>query len=505
MFVVLLICLFLLALLCASWLYYSKYRSLIALTSDWPSGPSWPLIGHAHYFLNIAPERMFEHLRELYAKYGRENRLKFWFGTELNLFTGNVHDIAELSTSLAYNQKSEHYGVLLNWLGEGLLISKGEKWLQRRKLLTPAFHFTILKQFVEVFEQQASVLLAQLSASVNGEPLELFKPLSLYTLDVICETSMGVSIQAQTLAESDYVRAVHIMKHVTHQRLSHLFYHFDFTYRWTPLAWEERKALKTLHGFTTRIIEQRRAEQLTKPTTLSANGTAELGIKRKSNFLDILLNSEVNGEPLGNLDIREEVDTFIFEGYETTATALQFLFYNLATHAECQQRCYEELIEVFGHDPVHFEGLKNLRYIELCIKESLRLYPPVPAFARKVVKQCQLNGLTVPAGTNITVLPMYIGRLPEHFEEPDLFRPERFAAQSAGNTSNPFAFVPFSAGARNCVGQKFAMLEMKTVLVHVLRRFEFSYAGNQAPELMFGVTLCTRLPLLFHIKERSVA
>lgn len=174
-----------------------------------------------------------------------------------------------------------------------------------------------------------------------------------------------------------------------------ILYRFNFTYQFTKLARDEKKALAILHGFTEKIIVQRRAELI----KAKENGTTqpkddEVGSKRKMAFLDILLQSEIDGKPLTNLDIREEVDTFMFEGHDTTSSAITFCFYNLALYPECQQKCFEEIMQVFDKDkskPVTYEDLNNLHYVELCIKETLRLFPSVPLLGRKVTEECEIS------------------------------------------------------------------------------------------------------------------
>lgn len=177
-----------------------------------------------------------------------------------------------------------------------------------------------------------------------------------------------------------------------------IVYRFNLTYRLTKLAREEKKALAVLHGFTEKVIVQRREELLkAQQQKQEENGSAnEVGSKRKMAFLDILLQSEIDGKPLSNMDIREEVDTFMFEGHDTTSSAITFCFYNLGLHPECQRKCFDEIIQVIGKDkskPVTFEDLNNLHYVDLCIKETLRLFPSVPLLGRKVTEECEISKL----------------------------------------------------------------------------------------------------------------
>ncbi|XP_075157444.1 cytochrome P450 4d1-like isoform X4 [Haematobia irritans] len=493
-------------------IYRLKFKHLIDVTKNIPSPPALPILGHGHYFVGKEPYQNLLTFYEFVEKYGKTH--KIWLGPELNIFTIDVKDVEVILGTIHHNDKAQQYVTLDPWLREGLLISRGRKWHLRRKVLTPAFHFRILEQYVEIFDRQSRALLKNFEKEYRMQTekgFEFYDWINLSTLDTICESAMGVSVNAQTNADSEYVRAVKTIATVLHKRMFDILYRFNLTYRFTKLAREEKKALAVLHGFTEKVIIQRREELLKAQEHKKENGKQatddDVGTKRKMAFLDILLQSEIDGKPLSNLDIREEVDTFMFEGHDTTSSAITFCFYNLAMYPECQRKCFEEVIQVLGKDkskPVTFEDLNNLHYVELCIKETLRLFPSVPLLGRKITEECEINGKIIPAGTNIGISPLQLGRMEELFPEPNTFKPERFEAGYNTEKVSPYAYIPFSAGPRNCIGQKFAMMEIKTVLANVLRHYEVDYVGNkeEEPLLVAELILRTKDPLMFKIKPR---
>ncbi|XP_065362919.1 cytochrome P450 4d1 isoform X1 [Calliphora vicina] len=493
-------------------LYFTKFKRIIEITRNIPSGPTWPIIGHAHHFIGVPAHMMLQRIWNLSQENLTDKKyMKIWLGPELNLITSDLKDIEIILGGIVHNEKAGEYKVLEPWLKEGLLISRGRKWHMRRKLITGAFHFQILPQFIDNFENESRVMIAELEKAVceggNKAEIHLYELISLCTLDVICESAMGVSVHAQTNADSEYVRAVKTISTVLHKRMFDILYRFNLTYQFTKLARDEKKALAILHGFTEKIIVQRREELLKAKDTETQSQIDDVGSKRKMAFLDILLQSEIDGKPLSNLDIREEVDTFMFEGHDTTSSAITFCLYNLALYPKCQQKCFEEIIQVFGKDkskPVTYEDLNNLHYVELCIKETLRMFPSVPLLGRKVTEECEINGKIVPAGTNIGISPLHLGRQEELFPDPNTFKPERFEMDYTTDKMSPYAYIPFSAGPRNCIGQKFAMLEIKTVLTNVLRHYELDYAGNKDEELLLIAELILRPkdPLMFKITPR---
>lgn len=163
----------------------------------------------------------------------------------------------------------------------------------------------------------------------------------------------------------------------------------DFYYQFTALARQEKAALKVLHSFTDTVIAARRKE-LKEKKQEGDELDDEFGIKRKMNLMDLLLETTCDGRPLTDREIRDEVSTFMFEGHDTTTSALSFGLYMLAKNPRAQELAYQEAVQVLGKDskePPSLHQLNELNYLELCIKETLRLYPSVPFFARKVTEE----------------------------------------------------------------------------------------------------------------------
>ena len=164
------------------------------------------------------------------------------------------------------------------------------------------------------------------------------------------------------------------------------------------------------------------------------------------------------------------------QGHDTTTSGISFVLYNLAKYPDIQQKVFEE-ISTLGED-VHktltMQDLNNLRYLELVIKESLRLYPSAPFIGRKITEEVTLGDVIIPEGTTMMISPFFLGRSPKIYQNPLNFDPSRFDVETNNERSNPFAYVPFSAGPRNCIGQKFAMLEMKSLTSKIIRNFQLS-------------------------------
>lgn len=196
--------------------------------------------------------------------------------------------------------------------------------------------------------------------------------------------------------------------------------------------------------------------------------------KKKLSLLDLLLQSKCDDQPLTEEEIREEVDTFMFAGHDTTTNGSASTIYQLSRHPDIHARVYEEIRSIFGDDPtakLTYSKLQELKYTEMVIKETMRLMPPVPIIGRSLVEPTLINGVVVPAGTNITIPVYALHREADVFPEPNEFDPERFSPENSEHR-NPYAYIPFSAGPRNCIGLRYAMLEIKAFIVKILLNFK---------------------------------
>lgn len=313
---------------------------------------------------------------------------------------------------------------------------------------------------------------------------------------------MGVSVHAQTKVDSEYVKCVKNMCAIVMKRSFSPIKFNNVTYKYTEDYQTEKNALKVLHGYTTSVINAR-IDELKKKSNEIGEQTNDFGVKKKTAFLDLLLKSTINGEPLSKEDIREEVDTFMFEGHDTTASAMSFALYCLANNPDVQKLALEEQKDIFGDDfnrPTTHRDLIEMKYLEMVIKETLRLYPSVPFYARNVTENMEFDGNIIPKGVRITLYIYGFNRDPEYYPDPERFNPSRFEEVDR----KPYSFLSFSAGARNCIGQKFAMLEMKCTISKVLRNFQLLPATPEHKlELSSETVLKSKNGINIKLKKRS--
>lgn len=431
---------------------------------------AYPLVGHA-LLMKPNSRDFFQQLIQYTEEFRHLPLIKLWIGPVPLVALYKAENVEVILTSSKQINKSFMYKFLQPWLGLGLLTSTGTKWRSRRKLLTPTFHFTILEDFLDVMNEQANILVEKLENHVNQGAFNCFVHITLCALDIICETAMGKNIGAQSNDDSEYVRTVYRMSDMIHRRMKMPWFWPDLWYLMFKEGREHRRGLKRLHTFTNNVIAERVNDMKAEEDCASA-GTGYSKSRRKA-FLDLLLSvTDEDGNRLSHKDIREEVDTFMFEGHDTTAAAINWSLYLLGSYPEVQRKVDKELDDMFGQSlrPVTLEDLKKLKYLDCVIKETLRIFPSVPLFARNLSEDCEVAGYKISKGTQAVIIPYALHRDPKYFPDPEEFRPERFFPENSQGR-HPYAYVPFSAGPRNCIGQKFAVMEEKTILACILRRF----------------------------------
>ncbi|XP_052808735.1 leukotriene-B4 omega-hydroxylase 3-like [Mya arenaria] len=394
------------------------------------------------------------------------------------------------------------YRMIEPWLGEGLLVANGQKWARNRRLLTPAFHFDILKPYTNVFNASADVLVAKLkSKAASNDRFDVFQNVLLCTLEIILKCAFSYEKDIQQSGDTNpYVKAVNRITDSLFHRFLYPYMLFDFIFYNTSVGRQFKKDCNFVHSVAEEIIHKRKK-------ALDGGENVALEGKRYVDFLDILLTArDEEGVGLSSLEVRNEVDTFLFEGHDTTASAISWILYSLAEHPEYQRKCQQEVDQVLqGRDSdfVEWSDMPKFEFLTQCIKEGMRLHAPVPIVNREVKEDFEIGGRNIPAGS---IVQLNIWALhhkesvwgPDHME----FKPERFSPENVDKMS-PFQFVPFSAGPRNCIGQHFAMNEEKSVLAKLLRNFTFRLDTSHEVKKNPSAVMRTVDGMFMYVEERN--
>lgn len=488
--------------------WYSRRAKFIKIIDKIPGPKAYPIIGTTYVFFGVKRKDIFNVLdrnRLLYPKISR-----VWVGARAQVQVRHADYVEKIiSSSKLHLTKAWYYqGLIAQWLGDGLLISDGAKWHSRRKIITPTFHFSILDGFCEIFAEKSRILVEKLSAHADtGRTVDVYPFITKATLDIIAEAAMGTSINAQDATENGYVRAVYKMAELVIRRLIRPWLRPQFIYDMTDDGKESEAHLKTLHDFTTSVIQQRKRQRRlennaaadTALKTSDADDVFMMGKRKRLAFLDLLLD-ESHG--LTEADIREEVDTFMFEGHDTTTAGIAWALLMLGLNPDWQERVHAEIVDIFQDSDraATVQDFTEMKVLDRVIKETLRLYPSVPIIGRTLSEDVQLGPYTVPAGCTVNVDIHHLHRDEGFFPDPHRFDPDRFLPENAEGR-HPYAYIPFSAGARNCIGQKFAVYEEKSILSSIVRNYRFKAAVDKMDDVDKIFELILRpidgIPLVF--------
>ncbi|XP_049536673.1 cytochrome P450 4g15-like [Anopheles darlingi] len=317
---------------------------------------------------------------------------------------------------------------------DGIFSLPVQQWRLHRKLIQPSFNLSILQSFVPLFEQKVNIMIRNLDAKVDKrEAFDIYRFTARCTLDMVC------------------VRTVNF------------FLHADWLYRWTSVYRTEKKALKEFRRPAKEILLRKSSSEghdgIKSTQQLSFNSLVEQ------------LYSTIRKNGRANLEVIEtEIVGIIFAGTETSASTVANALLLLAMHQDVQEKVVAEIRQHFGDDlkDIRYENLQELVYLEMVVKESLRLLPIAPVFGRKTTQEIALGKYILPAGIDVGIDVYNIHRNPTYWgADADQFRPERFST----NDYNRFAFLPFSAGSRNCIGLRYASISMKIMLIKMLAAY----------------------------------
>ncbi|CAG5109702.1 Oidioi.mRNA.OKI2018_I69.chr2.g4206.t2.cds [Oikopleura dioica] len=353
-------------------------------------------------------------MRLMQDRYGEKGPIYIFLGLTPFVFVHEAPCLEALLRSQVNREKNFGYDFLKPWLGDGVLISAGKKWQHRRRNLNSAFHFNILSSYFlmmrEIVDEYKESLTKRVKEGIKE--FEFHDEFNKLSLQIINYTAMG----------------------------------FKLNYN-DPLAERYRKDVDKI----------------------------KRSLRRALPFLDNLLYSHFEQNEIDWEGVKEEMEVFMFAGHDTTTATSVFALQFITENKEVLAKVLKEQDSIYGDSDraIEMEDLKSMTYLEQCIKETLRLRAPVREYFRKVNEsplKSSEGDIHISETASISINADFIHHSEKHFPNAFTFNPSRWSSEER---RHPYAFIPFSAGPRNCIGQKFAMIELKLVLATLLRNFKF--------------------------------
>ncbi|XP_065214565.1 cytochrome P450 4C1-like isoform X2 [Planococcus citri] len=468
-----------LLVICVGLFFYklcSPNRRISIYGNKIPGPKAYPVIGNGLSFLTKKSFLLL--MYDFAATYGKV--FKLWIGKQLFIVLTDPTDIEVfLSSTNKHLDKSDSYRFLDSWLGDtNLLTGDGDIWQIHRKLITPSFHFKMLENSTGMITRNAEILVDQLEKLVDGSDFDIESFVEKCSLDIICEMAMGTKMETQLSKNTQYLDSIKTMTDTIVKRAVSPWLHPELIFRFTKIGEFYFKALHVTKCFVLKVISERR-KALQEHGEISSMEEQE-GRKQAQPFLDFLLTKSSFSEA----EIENEVQTFMFAGHDTTKATISFCLYCLSRNEDVQSKLLEEIKTTFSDTEGNpsYQDYVNMKYLECVIKETMRLYATIPIVSRKVNEDVRLpSGFLLPTGSLVNMFIFFLHRDKNLYPNPEKFYPERFESR---DNRPPFAFIPFSAGPRNCIGQKFAMIEMKIIISKLLLQYQFLPAIKSDPPMI---------------------
>jgi cytochrome P450 len=409
-----------------------------------------------------------ERMIDLFARHGDTYRV---FVPARRSYTYVIHHPDDVKRVLVGNHRNYTKGLGLDrvriLLGKGIMTSEGELWKRQRYMMQPLFHRRVITGFAQLIAAANRRRIASWDqVAARGELLNLTDEMSDLTLEIVLRSIFGRDLDR--LTEQLGVNPFEV---VTKEQSRDLQFAYKF---------------RSLTKLVAQLIARRRAEP-----------------EEHFDYVAMLMaaRDKETGAPMGERELIDEIMTLIVAGHETTASGLNWTWYLLSQHPDAEARLHAELDAAPEIEAPSLAEMEALSYTNQVVNEALRLYPPGWLLSRRTVAADVLGGFEVAAGTNV-LLPLYLlHRHPRYWKDPDRFWPERFAAEHEAERPR-FAYMPFAAGPRHCIGETFALYEMLTHLYAVARRYRLVYVPDKPLELEAQINLRTRHPLHMRLEAR---
>jgi cytochrome P450 len=364
-------------------------------------------------------------------------------------------------------------------VGNGLLTSEGEQWKRQRRLSNPAFHRERVATYATTMVDYAKRLTANWG---DGETRDMHRDMMRLTLEIVvrCLFSADVShdvdhVGATLSAMVKPFASQATLKWILNNRLP------------TPEHIRFHRLARKIDRVVYRLISERRASGQDEGDLLSM----------------LLAAHDEDGSGMNDQQLRDEVMTLFLAGHETTALTLAWSWYLLGQNPEAVERFHAELDDVLSDRDAKFADWPRLKYTEQIVKESMRLYPPAYGLGREAINDCEIGGYHVPPGTQVFMFQWATHRDARFFDEPLRFKPERWTPEFEAQLPK-YAYFPFGAGPRVCIGASFAMMEMILVLATIGRKFRLELEPNHAVEVYPAMSLRPKDGVEVRVERRNV-
>lgn len=441
------------------------------------------------YFGNLKEimELGFAHVFMKWHKEFGVNYRMFW-GSFPNVVTSDPEIIEEILIKRFSNFTNRRLAFPLEDITNKMVsFAKDDHWKYLRVVLSPSYSSKKMREMTPLIQETFKNLEKSLRKNV-GKETNLTRIFSASALDVIATTGFGIQVNSLENPNSPLVKNVAMFfGEDIFKSLQLIATVFPFTAQ--ILYWLNRGvffySLPYFVKFCKQLFKERKQEKY-------AGGRKDL--------LQLMLDAQIEGHEKLDKNIEEQLKLenitdwrtkrgltdeeiiaqciiFLVAGYDSSTSTLSFFTRHMALYPDVQEKLYQEITEILGEERANYDNVQKLTYLDMCISETLRLYPIGFILTRETREDCTIKGLKIPKDSGIIVSTMALHRDPKYWSEPNKFDPERFNEENKAKIK-PFTYLPFGDGPRVCPGRRLAMLELKMVISEALRKFRFVPSEN---------------------------
>ncbi|XP_054694263.1 thromboxane-A synthase isoform X1 [Grus americana] len=446
--------------------------------------PPLPFIGNLLFFR----EGFWENHTKLITEYGPV--CGYYIGRQMFVVVSTPEMIKQiLVTDFSNFTNRTKPSLISKPMLDSILCLRDDRWKYVRSLLTPAFSNTKLKEMTPLINQACDVLLCNLKVYADsGKAFDIQRCYNCFTLDVVGSVAFGTEVDSQKNPDDPFVKncrtffemslfrpllililsfpfiMIPLLRILPNKKQKELNGFFIQTIKNAIVFRDQQDAAERRRDFLQWMLDSRGSADAISPSAASRQNEEPLAGRAPSeNIQKTLTDDEIAGQAF----------LFLIAGYQTTTSTLSFATYLLATNPGCQEKVLQEVNEFSAkHMVPDYQNVQELPYLDMVIAETLRMYPPAFRFTREAAKDCVVLGQRIPAGAVIETAVGHLHHNPEFWPEPEKFIPERFT-EEAKKERHPFAYLPFGAGPRGCIGMKMGLLETKITLLRILQKFQF--------------------------------
>ncbi|XP_044727997.1 cytochrome P450 4C1-like [Chrysoperla carnea] len=437
-----------------------RYKEITKLSKTLPGPRCLPLISNAQALIE-GPVGFIKAFTKWQTLYG--NLYRCWASYKFYVFACRPEDVEEILNNCV--EKDYHFKFVDYCIGEGILISPATKWKYFRKIIQPSFHTKVLNQFCHTMALHAQTLNKKFQKYDGSEYFDCYNSFFACTLDTLFETNFGEKMNFQNDCNSKFIECSRGLLTNIVLWMGKFWLHPYFIFKFSSIRKTLDDYKQIIIATTKRIIQERSTE-------MKDSQNYSKGNQVQKPFLENLILAKENGHNVSDYNIECEVNLLALAGSDSTATVMCYALMCLGVEQSIQDKVFKELYNIFGDSDREctLEDVKMMSYLEMVIKETMRIFAPAPLLTRSITQHVKLESVTLPPGTNCVIGVLQMHRSQEIYPNPLKFDPERFTPEEIAKR-HPSSFIPFGGGPRNCVARKYAYLSMKIILSTVLRKY----------------------------------